>query len=187
MHCDLEFHLRLASLSRISRLRILYKKRILILWPVHQHTDQNCHGCEGPKNLHQKWQDRDAAAVPPTHRHIKKNIADANGPKMHDDDKGVLCSQPACLCPNSCENGDARQMRMTDKDTKHAQKRMLTNIGASSKGTLLKKYAFNRVRTTHCVSSSHSTACATFRCGRRLRLCVSRPCLFVKASTTIRS
>ena len=133
------------------------KKQVVTLWPVHQHTNQNCHGCEGPKNLHQKWQDRDAAAVPPTHRHIQKNIADANGPKMQIDDKSVLCSQPACLCPNSCDNGDARQMRMTDKDTKHAptdEHRASSNEKElCSRITTRDLICFHRVRTTRCVSS----------------------------------
>ena len=40
------------------------------------HTDQNCQGCEGPKNLFQKWQNRDTA---PTNTPIQteKTIADA--------------------------------------------------------------------------------------------------------------
>ena len=46
----------------------------------------------------------------------QRTIADADGPKMHDNDKGVLFS---CLCPNSCENNDARQMRMIDQETRH--------------------------------------------------------------------
>ena len=56
--------------------------------------------------------------LPPAHQHKPKTVADANGPKMHDNDKGVFMVQPVCLCPNSCENNDARQMRMTDQETR---------------------------------------------------------------------
>ena len=36
---------------------------------------------------------------------------------MHDNDETCFTFQRACLCPNSCATNDARQMRMTDKDT----------------------------------------------------------------------
>ena len=50
-------------------------------------------------------------------------------PKMQENDKTYFVIQPACLCPNSCATRDDRQTRMTDKDTPHAPKRMLTSIG----------------------------------------------------------
>ena len=48
-----------------------------------------------------------------------RTIADADEPKMHDNDKCEFNFQHACLCPNSCENNDARQMRMIDQETRH--------------------------------------------------------------------
>ena len=57
--------------------------------------------------------------------------------------KLVLVIQPACLCPTSCATKEDRQMRMTDKDTLHAPKRMLTSIGLRQNGqghTLIKKH-----------------------------------------------
>ena len=43
------------------------------------------------------------------------------------DDVRQYCSHQhtdrECLCPNSCATNDVRQMRMTDKDTPHAQKK----------------------------------------------------------------
>ena len=35
--------------------------RLRIQRPLHQETNQKCHGCEFPKNLYQKWQYRDTA------------------------------------------------------------------------------------------------------------------------------
>ena len=48
---------------------------------------------------------------------------------MHDNDKTCFVFRTACLCPNSCATNDDRQMRMTDKDTPHAPKIMLTSMG----------------------------------------------------------
>ena len=67
--------------------------------------------------------------------------------------------QLACLCPNSCENNDARQMRMTNKETRHAPKSMLTSIGPRQKGTSAQESlqeissALIVWEQTHCVSS----------------------------------
>ena len=48
---------------------------------------------------------------------------------MHDNDKTCFVFRTACLCPNSCETNDDRQMRMTDKDTPHRfSLRVLTNF-----------------------------------------------------------
>ena len=52
----------------------------------------------------------------PTRQDRQRTIANANRPKTHDDDKAVLVFQPACLCSNSCENDDARQMRIMDQE-----------------------------------------------------------------------
>ena len=40
-------------------------------------------------------------------------------PKMHVNDYGFFPFQTACLCPNSFEISDARQMRVTDVDNRH--------------------------------------------------------------------
>ena len=53
----------------------------------------------------------------PTRQDRQKTIVNATGPKTHDSDESVFVFQTACLCPNSCEKGDARQMRMTDQET----------------------------------------------------------------------
>ena len=137
---------------------------------------------------------------------------------MHNDDKSVFVFQPACLCPNSHEHNDARYMRMTDKETRHAP----NEHRASSKiGTLLKNrhksvtdlIGFDRVRTTHSawvpfhglrslhlsmwvhafrvtflIASSWSSSTIERTPPRNSRSIVFLfPCLFVKASTTIRS
>ena len=69
-------------------------------------------------NLYQKWQHRDTAAVPPTHRHKQKND---RGCKMVQRCTImtilVFTFQPACLCPTNCATNDDRQMGMTDKET----------------------------------------------------------------------
>ena len=93
------------------------------------HTEQICHGCEDPKNLYQKWQSLDTALTN-TPTEIKKRSRTLNEPMMHDNDKTCLTFQSTCLCPNSCATNDDRQMRMTDKDTPHAPKIMLTSIGS---------------------------------------------------------
>ena len=58
------------------------------------------------------------ALLQPTRQHRKRTIVNAKKPKMHDDEKSVFVYQPSCLCPNSCENNDARQMRMMDQETR---------------------------------------------------------------------
>ena len=46
----------------IFRLRVLNKiDSIVMLQRVHQHTRQNCRGCEGPNSLSQKWEYRGTA------------------------------------------------------------------------------------------------------------------------------
>ena len=60
-------------------------------------------------------------------------------PKIHDNDNTGFTFQPACLCPNSCATNDARQMSMTDKDTPHAPKIILTSIGPRQEGKALFK------------------------------------------------
>ena len=115
----------------ISRLRSLYKNNsIVIRCPVHQTKIVTVAKlrriCTRSGSI--------VMLLPPSHRHTEKTIADANGPKMHDNDKKCLMLQPACLCPNSWENDDDRHSKMTDKETRHAPKSMLTSIGPRQKG-----------------------------------------------------
>ena len=73
----------------------------MILMPVHQRTQTKL-----SRATVQTVYTRICSTVvllPPTHQRRQKTIADAT----------------ACLCPNSCENNDARQMRMTDQETRH--------------------------------------------------------------------
>ena len=58
-----------------------------------------------------------------------------NEPKMHDNDKTCFVFPTACLCPDSCETNDDRQIKMTEKDTPHAPKIMLTSIKPRQKWT----------------------------------------------------
>ena len=74
--------------------------------PIHT-SQKRCRDCGDPNNLFQEW-----------HQDRQRTIANANGPKTHDDDKAVLVFQPACLCSNSCENDDALQMRIMDHETR---------------------------------------------------------------------
>ena len=53
---------------------------------------------------------------------------------MHDNDKTCSMLRTACLCPNSCETNDDRQMRMTDKDT--PQNSLLFRLSESNQPTL---------------------------------------------------
>ena len=84
-----------------------------------------------------------------------------NEPKMHDNGKTCFAFQTARLCPNNWATNDDRHMRMTDKDTPHAPKIMLTSIGLRQKGqeTLQSRIAttgligLDNVRTTHNISS----------------------------------
>ena len=76
---------------------------------------------EGPNNLNQKWQYRDAAPTN-TPTRIKKKSKTPNEPKMHDNDKTCFTFQPVCFCPNSCATNDDRQMKMTDKETPHRRR-----------------------------------------------------------------
>ena len=70
--------------------------------------------------------------LPPT-TGIKKQSKTPNEPIMHDSDKTCIVFRTVCLCPKSCATRDDREMRMTDKDTPHAPKIMLTSIGPQQK------------------------------------------------------
>ena len=138
--------------------------------------------------------------------------------------KLVLCSEPHACAQTAVRQWDDRQMRMTDKDTPHAQKIMLTSIGPQqwTGNTLIKdcyrwphrprprennpRRVAGRVRqfslaplvdvVADCVCVFH----CTLSHGQLLIFTIDRtpsrnsrnivtlfPCLFVKASTTIRS
>ena len=85
--------------------------------PVHRSTQQNCRGSDGPK------QPIPELAVPWYCLHQRTN-ADRKLLRMPLNQRCTIMtnvfwfSQSACLCPSSCENNDARQMRMTDQETR---------------------------------------------------------------------
>ena len=64
----------------------------------------------------------------PKHKLSKLRSKILDEPKMHDEDKTCfLVFRPASLCPDSYAMNNGRQMRMTDRDTPHALKIMLTS------------------------------------------------------------
>ena len=166
----------------IFRLRMLDKTNsIVILWPVHQYAHKPKQKLVATARFRTICTRSSSVVLllPPTHP-TRSEVA--NGPKMHDNDKCVLRSNPHFLCPNSCVKNDAPQMRMRDKETRHASKRVLTSSG-------LGKKEYSAQESLHEISSdlvlweqptacrrSHSTVCAgsICPCGRKLRLCSSR-------------
>ena len=83
------------------------------------------------RNLFQKRQYHDSAVVSPIHK--------PEVPRMRmfgDADKGVLFSDPhARALTNSCENGYARQMSMTDEDTRQIRLSLTPCDGARTQKT----------------------------------------------------
>ena len=113
-------------------------------------------------------------------------------PKMQDKNKTFFGIQPARLCPNSCAMDDGRQMGMTNRDTPHALKinaeehrpSKVELKGVKSRIATVDLTGLDCVREPTAFRRSYSPACdcSTCRCGRRLRLCVSRY-TFLVAST----
>ena len=93
-----------------------------------KHANLNCHGCECPLSLYQK-RSTVAQTHPTRQRQLEKLSQMPTDQRCTIMTKAPWFSQPACLCPKSCENKDARQMSVMDQETRHAQKRMLTSIG----------------------------------------------------------
>ena len=100
-------HTGLRNQLWIFRLRTLQEKQhrdTVASPPTNTPTDQNCHSPEV------------AVSWYCFHQHTNTNRNTTRGRQMI---QGCLMFQPASLCPNSWENNDARQMRMTDKETRH--------------------------------------------------------------------
>ena len=109
---------------------------------------KRCRHCGDPNNLFST-----EVLLQPTNQHRQRTIANANRPKTHDNDKAVLVFQPACLCSNSCENNDARQMRIMDhRATLHLLTRMhhCCDVSSSCRSSItLNIFLFDNVAVSH--------------------------------------
>ena len=149
---------------------------------------QNCHGCEDPNDLYQKWQYRGTASTN-TPTQTETLPAETHDTRMPDDDKGVLCSKPHACAQPSCENNDACQMRMTDKETRHLSvdltKTRQTRFWQISE-PLSPKRCWRAVFLTHWIRLLpllHRTSTSQRVSARRYQPCTHRTCTAPRQST----
>ena len=135
---------------RISRLRILNKNNDTVASSqTHTHTNQNCRGCEGPKNLYQKWQYRDTAATE-TQTQTRK-LSRMQVVQRCTTMTKVFYVPTRMPVPKSDEDDTQRDTTCPKKNAD--EQRTSSRKKSCSRIATIDIICFDRVRTAHCVSS----------------------------------